>query len=135
VRLPAGFATTVATATAVAATVTATATTTASTEAIAAATAAALFAGPGFVHIQCAAVQLISIQRAHCTGRLVGIRHLHECEATGLLRIAIANNANALNCTVLAKRLFQLIFRGLVGKVSYEDIGHFSKLLIESLAS
>lgn len=116
--LPAGLAPAAKTATA--------ATVSAATEAVSAATA--LFTRACFVDVHGAAVEFCAIQSVDCVGRFARIGHLNERKASRLARISIANDADLLDGTVSCKGGLKLVLCGLVGKVSYKNIRHFSLL-------
>jgi hypothetical protein len=98
--------------------------TTATAVAAAAAESTALGAGTGFVHVQGAAVQFLTIQTLDGFHRLGLIGHLDKGEAAGLAGVAIANNAGLFNGAVRGKRGLELGLRGLISKVSNKDIRH-----------
>lgn len=89
------------------------------------ATAATLFARTRFVYVQRTAVHFLTVNCIHRFARFRRIGHFHKSKPAGLSGIAIANYADALDSAVLGKRGFKLSLGGLVGKISYEYIGHF----------
>jgi hypothetical protein len=116
--LPAGFAPAAKTPTATTISATATA------EAVSA--AAALFTRAGFVNVHGASIEFRAVQSIDRVGRFARIGHLNEGKAPRLARVAIANDADLLDGTVSCKGGLKLVLCGLVGKVSYENIRHFS---------
>src|SRR5665213_754902 len=121
-ELPAGFAP--ATTTAAAAAISTTAATVAA--ATAAAESTALGTGTGFVHVQRAAVQFLTVQGLNGFHGLGLIGHFDKGEAPRLAGVTIAHHAGFFNGAVRGKSGLELRLRGLVSKVSDKDIRHRS---------
>jgi hypothetical protein len=114
-KLPAGFAP---------ATAAATESTTTATVAAAAAESAALGAGTGFIDVQRAAVQFLTIEGLDGFGRLGLVGHFDKGKAAGLPGIPIAHHAGFFNGAVRGKSGLELRLRGLISKVSNKNIRH-----------
>ena len=83
-----------------------------------------LLTRPGLVDVHGAAVQLTAIQRLDGFGCIVAAGHLDKREAARLAGVTVTHDADPFDRAVGGKCSLKLIFRGLVGKVSYENIGH-----------
>jgi hypothetical protein len=114
--LPAGFAPATAAAT--------TESTTAAASAAATAESTALGARTGFVHIQRATVQFLTVEGFDGLHRFSLIGHFDKGKATRLAGVAITNYASFFNGAVRGKRSLELGLRGLISKVSNKNIRH-----------
>jgi hypothetical protein len=97
--------------------------------------AATLFARPGFIYVQRAAVKFLAVQAVDGIGSFVPVRHFNEGEAARLPRVTIRYDANALDGAILGKRSMQLVLGRLVGEVPYKDVCQFQSPEIFLLAS
>jgi hypothetical protein len=86
--------------------------------------------GTSFVDVQRPAVHLGSIQL--CDGRIRAllIRHLHEGEATRLASVPIRNNVDPFDSAELRKCGVQLVLRGLIAQIPYENVSHTVMILV-----
>ena len=100
--------------------------TTAATVAAATAESTAFGTRTGFVHIQRAAVQFLTIEGLDGFHGLGLIGHLDKGEAARLASIAIANHAGFFYRTIGGKSSLELGLRGLISKVSNKNIRHRS---------
>jgi hypothetical protein len=110
---------------------TATAAITAATASEASASAAPLFARTRFIHVDCAAVHLTSVQCIDCVGCLGGIGHFHKSKAARLSGVPIANDTHTLDSAVLPKSGLELALGYRIREVSHENIRHFCQLTPE----
>jgi hypothetical protein len=120
-------ATTAAATTTAAIAATAAATATAKTAATPAATktaAAPAGLGPGFIHIESARSQLVSIHRADGFFRLFIVGHLNKTKAARLAGIAVLQNSDVFDLPVSCKSLPKFIFCNVEIQITYIDILH-----------
>jgi hypothetical protein len=91
--------------------------------AIAAVSAApAVFLRPGLVHIERSAIHLVAVETGNGLYALAVIAHFHECEASGLPRIAIGYDIDTVNRAVRLKKGPKPIFGSAEAEVSYKYI-------------
>jgi hypothetical protein len=105
-----------------AATAAATESTTAST-ATESATAATGF-GPGFIHVQRARAELVSVHRADRFFGFLIICHLHKTKAARLAGIAVFQNSDVFDLPVRCKSLPKFIFTDVKIQIAYINILH-----------
>jgi hypothetical protein len=86
-------------------------------------TAAAGF-GPGFIHVQSARPQLISVHRADGFFCFFVVCHLHKAKASWLAGIAVFQNSDVFDLPVSCKSLPKFIFTDVKIQVAYVDILH-----------
>jgi hypothetical protein len=132
--LPAGLAasaaTTTATARTPATTAAATAGSTAATAAAEATTAtaataeAAIGLGPGFIDIQRAPIESVSIESLNCLIRFRLILHFNEGESPGTAGIAIGHNSGAIDGAVSFEETAYRLFGCVEIQIAYENILH-----------
>jgi hypothetical protein len=132
-NLPARLATAAA---ATAATARTPATTTAATAGPAATTAAAepaasatttksaIRLGSGFVHIQCAPVEAVAIQRLNGLIRFRFVLHFHKRETAGTAGVAIGHDPGAVHCAVSFEETTYGLFGCVEIQIPYENILH-----------
>jgi hypothetical protein len=98
--------------------------TTATAEASASATALGL--GPGFIDVDGASADLRSVQ---CGDRLLAVfiaRHLDKTEAAGASRVAVRQDADAVDLTVALEDLPQFILICVEAEVPHKNVLHAS---------
>jgi hypothetical protein len=129
-RLPAGLAA-IAAATAATARPPAPAATAAGAPATTTATAeAAVWFGTGLVHIQCTAVEGVSIQGGNRLIRLTFIFHFDERETAGTSSLTICHDSGAIDLAVAFEEAADALFGGVEIQVAYEYVLHSSLLSI-----
>jgi len=97
--------------------------------AVTAATAAAIFLRPGFIHVQCPAVQVAAIEPGNGLVGLRMIAHFHESKASGPPGFAIGYKVDTVNRAIRFKQGANGIFRGPEAEISNEYIFHLSIFL------
>jgi hypothetical protein len=102
---------------------TATAKTAATTTATKAPATAAGF-GPGFIHVQSARSQLVSIHRADRFFCFLVVCHFHKAKASWLAGIAVFQNSHVFDLPVSCKSLPEFIFTDVKIQITYIDILH-----------
>jgi hypothetical protein len=88
----------------------------------------ALWTATRFIDIQLALVELSTIQFGDRPIRIFRAGHLHEGKPTRLPRITVGHDTYAINLTINREQLAQLVFTGLVVKVSNEYVLHVDAL-------
>lgn len=113
------------TATAIAATPSSTTTTavSASTTATKSTASAASF-GPGFIYVQSARSQLVSVHRADGFFCFLIVCHLYKAKASRLAGIAVFQNRHVIDLPVSCKSLPKFIFTDVKIQIAYIDILH-----------
>jgi hypothetical protein len=84
----------------------------------------------GFIHIQCPAVHIRSVQGCDGLVGFAGIAHFDKCKTSCLPRVTICNNVHSVNTAVGFKKRTNLLFASLETEVSYKDIFHLYFFLI-----
>src|SRR6476646_7817644 len=102
---------------------TATAAIPAATTATEAAASAAGF-GPGFIHVQSARSQLVSVHRADGFFCFLVVCHLHKAKASWLAGIAVFQNSDVFDLPVRCKSVPELIFTDVKIQIAYINILH-----------
>jgi len=104
------------------------ATTTAAAESAAAATTtaaeSAVGLGTGFIDVQCASVEGVSIEGGNGLIRLAFIFHFDECETARPSGFAIRHNPGAIHLAVPFEEATNTLFTGIEVQVAYENILH-----------
>jgi hypothetical protein len=93
------------------------------TAAKASATTAAGF-GPGFIHVQSARSQLVSVHRANGFFCFLVVCHLHKAKASWLAGIAVFQNSHVFDLPVSCKSLPEFIFTDVKIQIAYINILH-----------
>jgi hypothetical protein len=93
-------------------------------------TAAAVGLGTGFVHIQCAAVQGVTVKGGNRLIRLAFILHLDESETARTSGFAICHDSGTVNLAVAFEEAANRLFGGVEIQVAYEYVLHSSLLSI-----
>jgi hypothetical protein len=83
-------------------------------------TSRALFARAGDVDGQGAAIQLRAVQGGNGFLRFLIVAHGHETKAAGAIGHAIHHQIGFHDCAVFGKRVIQVVFCGIEGKIPYE---------------
>jgi hypothetical protein len=91
---------------------------------------AAVGFGTGFVHVQCPAVQRVTIQGGNRLIRLAFIFHFDEGEAAGAACFAIRHDSGAVDLAVPFEEAADTFFGGIEVQVAYEYVLHSSLLSI-----
>src|SRR5215472_9621113 len=82
------------------------------------------WAGTSFIHVECATVEIGTIQTGDGLLCLVRSRHFDEGEATGLPAIAIRHYVHTLHIPELGKRSVQVLLRCLEAEVPDINVCH-----------
>jgi hypothetical protein len=90
--------------------------------AVSTAAAAAIFLRTGFVDIQCATVELGSVQSVDSTVSLSIATHFDKAEASWLAGIAIGNDADAVNGPICFEQGPKSVFGGGEAEISNKNI-------------
>ena len=85
------------------------------------ATSRALFAGPGDVDSDSASIQLCAVHGGNGLLRLRFRAHGYEAKATGAIGGAIYHEVGFGDCAVRGKRVVEVVFSGVEGKISYKQ--------------
>src|ERR1044071_7122162 len=99
------------------------ATPTASTAATKSTASAAGF-GPGFIHVQSARSQLVSVHRADSFFCFLVVCHLHKAKTSWLAGIAVFQNSDVFDLPVSCKSLPEFIFTDVKIQIAYINILH-----------
>ena len=94
----------------------------ASTAAEASASAAGL--GPGFIYVESARSQLVSVHCADGLFRLFIVGHLHKTKAARLAGVPVLQNSYVFNLPVSCESLPKFIFTDVEIQITYIDILH-----------
>jgi hypothetical protein len=96
----------------------------ATTPAIVASAKSAVFLRTRFIHLQRTTVHFLTVQTLNGLHRFVPVRHFDESEPARLARIAVPDDTSALHSAKVGKSDLEFFFRGLVRKISYENVRH-----------
>lgn len=116
--------TTAAIAAATSSTATTAAKTAATTTATKASAATAAGFGPGFIHVQSARSQLVSVHRADSFFCFFVVCHFHKAKASWLAGIAVFQNSHVFDLPVSCKSLPEFIFGDVKIQIAYINILH-----------
>jgi hypothetical protein len=94
------------------------------------ATESAVWLGTGFVDVQCASVEGVSIEGGNGLIRLAFIFHFDECETARTPGFTICHDSGAIYLAVPLKEAAYTLFGGIEIQVAYEYVLHSSLLSI-----
>jgi len=80
--------------------------------------------GPGFIHVQSARSQLVSVHRADSFFCFFVVCHLHKAKASWLAGIAVFQNSDIFDLPVSCKSLPEFIFTDVKIQIAYINILH-----------
>ena len=87
-------------------------------------TAATIFFGPGFVDIQCPAVQIAAVQPGDGALALTVVAHFHESKTARPSRVPVGYDVYTIHCAVLLKQSANGAFGCVKTEISYKNVLH-----------
>jgi hypothetical protein len=87
-------------------------------------TASAAGFGPGFIYVQSARSQLVSVHRADSFFCFFVVCHFHKAKASWLAGIAVFQNSDVFDLPVSCKSLPEFIFTDVKIQIAYINILH-----------
>jgi hypothetical protein len=80
--------------------------------------------GPGFIHVQSARSQLVSVHRADGFFCFLVVCHFHKAKSSWLAGISVFQNSDVFDLPVSCKSLPEFIFTDVKIQIAYIDILH-----------
>ena len=82
----------------------------------------ARFTGFGFIHGECTARELLTLEAGNGGFGRSAIGHLDEPKAFGATGVAVGNDLNSVHNAILLEELAQVMVRGAIRQITNKDI-------------